>query len=143
MRRGGILLDLDRVRRLGEGEAPAAKSHLVEAVAQDGPHDVAGVLHAVYVADLVPVVRRDRSLDDPKVRLVELHDDLGVEVEPVRIRLIRHGLERLDRVGAIARMPFRELQPDGAVGDLRQDPVPDALVQRHTPLACRTAGHHA
>jgi hypothetical protein len=47
--------------------------------------DVLGVPDAVDVADLVAVVGGDRHLDDPLPGVEQLDDDLGVEVEVVRV----------------------------------------------------------
>ena len=54
-------------------------------VPQRRQHDVLRVLHAVHAADLVAVVGRDRQLDDALPGVQQLDDDLGVEVEVVRV----------------------------------------------------------
>ena len=56
--------------------------------------DIPGVLQAVHAADLVPVVGGDRQLLQPEPGEEELDDDLGVEVEVVRVQRERDLAQR-------------------------------------------------
>src|SRR5207244_9698954 len=94
-------------------------------------HDVARVRDALHVADLVAVVRGDRELFDALPGFVELEDDLGVEVETVRVALERNPLQRCDTVGAVPAVPLAEIHADDGILNWREDPIADVLVERH------------
>ncbi len=74
---------------------------------------------------------------------MQLNDDLGVEVEPVGVLLEGDLLESGYRVGAVSRMELGEIGAERSVLEARQDPVPDELVERHTPLAGSALDHGA
>jgi len=121
---------------LGQADAAAvAEPGLLEPVGHHVLGHVGGVGHALDVADLVPVVGGDRDLGDPHARVVQLDDDLGVEVEAVRVLLERDPLEGVHRVGPVAGVEFAELGTECGVLEPRQDPVAQELVERHAPLA--------
>ena len=116
-----------------------AEADAREPVADDVEADVPRVGEAVHAADLVAVVGRDRHLRDPRARVDELQQDLGVEVEAVAVLLERDPRERGEVERAVARVPLREDEPRDAVLEAGQDLVADVLVERH-PAAARAAG---
>src|SRR5262245_25510545 len=77
---------LERVLALGR-PSRAPEPCLLRPIAHDVGGDVTRVTEAVDVADLVAVVGRDRDLLDGHPSVDEPDDDLGVEVEPVGVRL--------------------------------------------------------
>ena len=131
MRRVRRQLELVLVR--GEGQLARPEAQLVEPIPRDVGGDVLGVAQTVHVADLVAVVGRDRHLDDPLAGLVELHDDLGVEVEPIGVALERDVTEGVDPVGPIAAVPLAEVHAGHRVLVPAQDAVAEVLVHRHAP----------
>src|SRR3954453_4218353 len=82
--------------------APLRLPAVEDGVRQSFPHTVEGVRDAVHVADLVPVVRRDRDLLDAESLADELDDDLRVEVPVVRQPPERELLQGADGVGPVA-----------------------------------------
>jgi hypothetical protein len=62
-----------------------SQAGLVEAILDCRLRDVPRIRQTVDIADLVPVVRRDRYLRDAIPGLQELEDDLVVKVEVVRV----------------------------------------------------------
>ncbi len=118
------------------------EAEVLRARLQRRARHVRGVLHAVDVADLVAVVRRDRHLADPLPGVEELDDDLGVEVEVVRVQVERDRAERLRRVHAVAGVELAEVRPEQLVLEAAQDLVPDELVERHAAAEGASLGHH-
>ncbi len=57
--------------------------------------NVPRVLQAIYVANLVAIKCRDGELNDPQSFQRELNDDLGVEMEIIRVSFKRNLSERL------------------------------------------------
>jgi hypothetical protein len=105
--------------------------------------DVAGVPEPVHPADLVAVERGDRYLFDALPGLVQLKDDLGVEVEVVRVPLERDLAQRGDPIRAVPAVPLAEIHPRHHVLEAREDAITDELVQRHAPEPSRTRHEHA
>ena len=129
---------------LVEGDAtPVAEAGLLHPVGHDILGDVGGIAHAVDIADLVAVVGGDGHLGDPHPRIVELDDDLGVEVEAVRVPLERELLEGGHRVGPVSGVEFGQLGAEGGVLESGQDPVPHILVERHPARRRRALDHDA
>jgi hypothetical protein len=91
------------------GGHTAAEATLVDPVTDDVARDVPGVLDPVDVADLVPVIGRDRDLDDPLLRSDQAEDDLGVEVEAVAVGREVEVDESVRPVGTVAGVPLGEL----------------------------------
>ena len=102
----GLLALLELVRLARERQFARAEPHLVGAVAHRVLRHVAGVPQSVHVTDLVPVVSRDRHFDDALLRLYELDDDFGVEVETIGVSLKRYTAQGRHAIGPISRMPF-------------------------------------
>ena len=123
--------------------AAVPETGLLQSVGDHVLRDVCRVAHAVDVADLVPVVGRDRYLCDTHSGIVELDDDLRVEVESVGVELVGDLLERLDRVRPISAVEFGELGPERCVLEAGEDPVPDVLVERHAAFASGSFDHDA
>jgi hypothetical protein len=115
----------------------------VRAVTKGVQADVARVPQPVHAADLVAVERRDRHLLDALPGFIELHDDLGVEVEVVRVPLEGNLAQRCDAVGAVSAVPFAQLHPRHRVLEAREDAIADVLVERHAPQTCRARQQHA
>ena len=105
-----------------------------------GHHHVPGVPEAVHAANLVAVVRGNRHLGDAAAGQHQLDDDLGVEVEDVRVVPERNPRKRRDAVGAEAGVELRQLRAEQPVLQEREDLVPDELVERHAALAAPTPG---
>ena len=126
-----------------EGDAtPVPEAGLLEPVGEDILHHVERIARSVHVADLVAVVRGNGNLGDAHAGVMELDDDLGVEVEPVRVPFERNLLQCADRIGAIAGVELGETGPERHVLESGQDPVAHELVQRHAPLPGRPLDHH-
>ena len=104
--------------------------------------DVLGVPDAVDVADLVAVVRRDRHLDDPLPDVEQLDDDLGVEVEVVRVEREPDPPQRRHRVGAVAAVELGEPGAQQRVLHSGEESVADVLVERHPPAQRAERRHH-
>ncbi len=127
---------------LAEGDAgPVAEAGLLHAVGDDVLGHVGGISEAVDVADLVAVVGGDGDLGDVQAGIVQLDDDLGVEVEPVRVALEGDLLQGVDRVGAVSRVELGQLGPEGGVLEPREDPVAHVLVEGHPALAGGALDH--
>ena len=112
-----------------------AEAHLAEPEPDYVDGDVAGVLHPVDVTDLIAVVRRDRHLGEALLLAEQTQDDLGVEVEVVRVGLEVEVGEGVDPVGAVPAVPLAEVESGHGVLDAREDLVADELVERHAALA--------
>src|SRR3954451_21709171 len=82
--------------------APLRLPAVQDSVRQGLPHAVEGVRDGVHVADLVPVIGRDRDLPYAEPLLHEFDDDLGVEVPVVRQPPERELLQCADGIGPIA-----------------------------------------
>ena len=122
---GAILEESEVEPRLVVHPEPRKPSlrHRLEAV-----HRVGDPVHA---RDLVAVEGGDRNLHDRTPGRDELDQDLGVEVEVVRIELKRDRAECLDLVGAIAGVELGEVAAEHPVLDRGQHLVADPLVNRH------------
>ena len=112
-------------------------------VAKHIARDESRVFEPVDVGDLGPVEGRDRHLVDPPPRLVQLHDDLGVEVEVVGVALERNRTQRVDAVSAVAAVPLAEVGADHRVLEPGEHLVADELVERHPAAARGARFHHA
>src|SRR5882757_4709499 len=66
---------LEGVRRRNFVLRMVTQAELVQLEIDHGLHDVFRVFHAIYVADLIPVVSRDRAFDDAQAGGVKLNDD--------------------------------------------------------------------
>ena len=140
---GAAGVDLELVGLARERQLARAQPHAVEPVLRRVDEDIPGVPQPVDVTDLVAVIGGDGDLADPLRSLVELHDDLAVEVEPVGVALERDVAQGGDAVGAVAGMPFAEVGADHRVLNRREDPVPDVLVQGHAAAPRRATVDHA
>src|SRR5882724_4218646 len=79
-------------------ELPVEKQiHLMTARAEHCSKNVCRVFQSIHVADFAAVKCRDRQLDDPQFLQHELNDDLGVEMEIVRVALKRNLNKRASR----------------------------------------------
>src|SRR6266576_2068615 len=79
-------------------ELPVEKQiYLMEARAEHCSKNVCRVFQSIHVADFVAIKRRDRELDDLQFFQHELNDDLGVEMEIVRVALKRNLKKRASR----------------------------------------------
>ena len=85
--------------------------------------DVPRVFYSVHVADLVAVVGRDRQFRDAQFLEHELHDDLRVEMEIVRVFLEGNLRQRLGRIKPVAGVELGELGPEHPVLETGQDLV--------------------
>ena len=61
--------------RGGEGHLSGPEAHLVDSIANDVLQHILCIPEAIDVADLIPVERRDRNLDDHFFGLEELKDE--------------------------------------------------------------------
>ena len=136
-----VLAGLELVLLVEGDAAPVTEAGLLEPVGNHVLGDVGGVAHTVHVADLIAVVGGDGYLGDPHARIVQLDDDLGVEVEPVRVPLERELLEGGHRVGPVPRVELGQLGAQGGILEAGQDPVAHVLVERHPAPACRSLDH--
>ena len=140
VRASGCVLQLIRLGR--ERQLTGTEPELVKPVPGDIHDDVAGVGEPVDMTDLVAVVGRDRHLEDALLRLPELDDDLGVEVEPGRVPLKRDVGQGIDAIGAIAAVPLAEIETRQMILDGGENAVADELVDRHPSGTRRTFGQH-
>ena len=99
--------------------------------AQHRLEDVPRVLQPVHVADFVAVKSRDRDFEDAHPGKVQLHDDIRVEMEVVRVALEWNPRERLHGVKPVAAVEFAELRAEQRILKLRQHLIPDPFVKRH------------
>ena len=119
------------------------KMDAAEAGFDRGFENVPRVFHPVHVADFVAVKRRDRQFRDAQFPEHELDDDLGVEMEIVRVFLERNLRQRGGRIEPVAGVEFRELRSQHPVLERRQDLVADPFVDRHSALSRRPLVDHA
>src|SRR5262245_60067196 len=90
-----------------------------------------GIQHSVDVTDFVPVVGGNRDFRNVKSGGMELHYDVGVEIESEAVVCEGDLPERRRAIGAIAAMHLRHLRAQDQVLHPRQNPVADPFVQRH------------
>ncbi len=140
---GAVRRWLERVGLGDATELARPESGATEAVPHGVDDHVGRVAHSVDATDLVAVVGGNRNLDDLLLRRGELQDDLGVEVESVGVGDEREIGECTHAVGAVARVPLRQIEARQRVLRGAEDPVADVLVERHAALSCSTALHHA
>src|SRR5207244_2599314 len=107
------------------------KAHLLKACLRDGLDHVPAVLHSIHVTDLVAVIGRDGKLKDPLPGQNELDDDLGVEVEIVRVELERDPSQRIGRVDPVAGVKLAQIGSEHSVLPPCEDLVANELVRRH------------
>src|SRR5438874_7153519 len=82
------------LRRIHIELAIEKQTELVETRPERRSENVSCVLETVYVANFVAVERRNGQFDDPHFFPQELNDDLGIELEIVRVFLERDLSER-------------------------------------------------
>jgi hypothetical protein len=109
---------------------------LHEPVLHGCPDALPCVLHSVDVTDFVSVVSGNRDFCNMKSGGVELHYDVGVEIEPEAVAGEGDLPERRRAIGAIAAVHLRHLRPQDQVLHPRQDTVADPFVQRHPTFDC-------
>jgi len=121
MRRSVALLEGVLVRRRNpfRGAETLDGQPVLEHIA----NDIFGVLHAVDIADLVAVVRRDGHLGDGAAGMHHLGDDLGVEIEPVAVGLEWNCLQDARPVGPVSGMEFGQVGTEHAVLEAGQHAV--------------------
>ena len=127
---------------VGKDRSTDAQPTQMKPVANGVTDDVLRVSETVHMGDLFAVVGRDRHLDDAKPGRLELEDDLGVEVEAVRVRLERDLPQRIRAVRPVPGVPLAELHTREGVLDPGEDAVAEILVSRHATAARSTWGEH-
>ena len=104
---------------------------LVEFGAQHRFENIPRILQPVDVADFVAVKSGDRDFHNPHPGEVQLHDDVGVEMEIVRVPLEGNLRERLHGIQPVAAVKLAELRAEQRVLKLREHLIADPFVERH------------
>ena len=133
----GVALRRDWVQR-----SLVEESSAVRHVPHRRNHHLLRVAHAVQRADLRSVIDGNWQLPDADARIQQLENDLGIEMEVVRIELEPDLLERLYRVHPVAAVQISETGPEQNVLHGRQNPVAGEFVEGHGHPAQR-ADHPA
>ena len=108
-----------------------------------GFENVPRVPQPVHVADFVPVKGRDRQFHDPQFLEDKLNDDLGVEMEIVRVFLERNLREGRGGIEPVTGVKLGQLRAEHPVLEPGQDLVADPFVGRHSAAARRPFVDHA
>src|SRR6185312_16407725 len=103
----GVMLERNRRAIV---TAIVENAELLHARFERREHHVERISDAVDAADFVAVISRDRQLTDLALREKhELDDDLGVEMEVVRVPLEGNIAKRIDRIDAVAGVEFAQM----------------------------------
>src|SRR5262245_38811379 len=107
------------------------QSHILCPRQQRRLHNVPCVLHSVYMANLIAIVRGNGQFLDSQFRPDQLDNDFRVEMKVVRIQIERNFLKGADRIDAVAGMEFRQIALEQTILKTSQNPVSDKFVEGH------------
>jgi len=121
----------------------AEHAHLVELETEGGADHVPGVAQARNPAFLVTVAGRDRDLDDARVHVGGLKQDIGVEMKVIGVHLEGNTAQKPGCVGAIAGVVLAQAFPGQPILESRQNAVSNPLVERHSASTSTARLQHA